>query len=102
MASSAAMSQAQVFSRGGFLIEIGFEQPVPVLIPAKQTTNVQRHINRSAFCLCHAIFFENDISLHIRVAGNFRDDDYYLSRFCEVNLNYILAVSTQSSKGKIG
>jgi hypothetical protein len=100
MASSAAMSQIQVFSRGGLLVEIGFEQPIPVIMPAKQTANVQRHMNRSAVCLCHGIFFENNISLHFLVAGDFRDEGYYPSILCEVNLNSILAVATRSSKGK--
>jgi hypothetical protein len=62
------MSQVQVFSRGGLAVEIGFEQPIPVMIPARQTATVQRHMNCSAFCLCPMIFFENDIFVYVCVA----------------------------------
>jgi hypothetical protein len=102
MASSAAVSQIQVFSTGGFLIDIGFEQPVPILIPARHTANVQRYTNPGAFCLFRAIFFENNISLHICVAASFGDEEYCLSLLSEANLNFILTVDTLSSKGKIG
>ena len=80
---------------------MGFEHPVPILIPAKQTANAQRHIDLSAFCLFHAIFFENDISLHVLVTVDFGDEDYCFSRFCEVNLNSILSVFTASFKVRI-
>ena len=82
------------------MIDIGFEQPVPILIPTKQSANTQRHINPSAFCLFRAIFFENDISLSFLVAGAFGDKDYCPSILCEVDLISILPVATRSSKGK--
>jgi hypothetical protein len=100
MASSAAVSQVQVFSEGGFLIDIGFEQPAPVMIPTRQSANAQRHINPSVFCLFRAVFFENNISLHVHVTVDFGDEAYCPSILCAVNLNSILAVATRSSKGK--